>query len=382
MAPNPKYIRLSKLQINQGKFIRIDFPWEEGFKKLIKQLPDLKWNAQLACTYIPHTAYHIQCIFRLFKGVAWVDGKAIFRNKAERQDNYQGLQKKYKNISIAPDRKEALQAMLDRLESLRYSYHTANTYLHCFQQFLAYYRRIPINNIEKHEIEKYLLHMVRVKKMSASAQNQAINAIKFYYEHIAQLDTQFYHVQRPAKPNSLPKVISKEDIQKLILQAKNTKHRAIIACIYGGGLRVSEACNLRIKDIDSNRMVINIKGGKGMHDRTTILSQNTLACLRKYFKAYRPTTYLFEGTKKGSPYSPVSIRQFLDRYAKRANIQVKVTPHMLRHSFATHLLEDGVDLRYIQALLGHNSSKTTEIYTHVSTKNMGSFKSPLDNMQF
>ncbi|PWJ42435.1 site-specific tyrosine recombinase/integron integrase [Sediminitomix flava] len=381
MAVHSKKIKLSKLRINQQRFIRIDFENEEGIKQLIKQLPDVKWYNPLDCVFIPNTPYHLQSVFRLFKGLAWIDANALFQKRdLTKADTYTGLYQKYQRIKIGEKAKEALLLMLDRLEGLRYSVRTANIYLHCFEKFLSHYPSHDIDKIQKHEIEQYLLHLVRDREMSASTQNQTINAIKFYYEHILQWDTQYYHVQRPNKPTLLPKVISKWDIQNILNQATNIKHRALLACIYGGGLRVSEACHLRIKDIDSERMVINVRGGKGLQDRTTLLSTKTLEWLREYYKIYKPQEYLFEGEAKGKAYSPHSVRRLLDRYAKRAQITVKVTPHMLRHSFATHLLEDGVDLRYIQALLGHRSSKTTEIYTHVSTKEIKEFRNPLDSI--
>jgi site-specific recombinase XerD len=190
---------------------------------------------------------------------------------------------------------------------------------------------------------------------------------KIYYKSYSLLSHgvkgmphRFYQIDRPRKARTLPKVISKEEVKSIISHLSNIKHKCIISMIYSAGLRRSELINLRVEDVDSHRMMIFVRGAKGKKDRYTLLSERMLKDLRDYYRAYRPKKLLFEGVG-GQPYSGSSIRKILLRAAKAAGIRKKITPHMLRHSFATHLLEDGVDLRYIQTLLGHGSSKTTEI---------------------
>jgi integrase/recombinase XerD len=191
------------------------------------------------------------------------------------------------------------------------------------------------------------------------------------------MPNRFYEVERPIKKETLPKVISKESVLAMIDTSHNIKHKCIISLLYSAGLRRSELIDLKIEDIDSQRMTIMVKQGKGKKDRLTLLSQRLLLDLRQYFLEYRPKTYLFE-SPNGGQYSGTSVGKIIDYAAKSAKIKQKVTPHMLRHSFATHLLETGTDLRYIQALLGHSSSTTTEIYTHVATNNLSKIKNPLD----
>ena len=204
-----------------------------------------------------------------------------------------------------------------------------------------------------------------------------INSIKFYYEVVLEMPNRFYSVERPRKEEKLPKVISLEEVQDLIKHTNNIKHKCIVSLLYSAGLRRSELLNLKLIDIDSKRMVITVSQGKGNKGRLTILSQSVLDDLRKYYSEYKPKVYLFEG-QKGEEYSAQSVAQIIRRAALKARIKKKVTPHMLRHSFATHLLENGTDLRYIQVLLGHSSTRTTEIYTHVAINSIKAIKSPIE----
>ena len=216
------------------------------------------------------------------------------------------------------------------------------------------------------------------QQKSNSYLNQVINSIKFYYEVVLGMPNRFYEVERPRKEHKLPTVISKEDVLALIEQTNNIKHRCIVELLYGSGLRRNELLSLKIEDIDSKRMLVRVKQAKGNKDRITLLSQNALQDLPSYYKTWKPKEYLFEG-QKGGKYSGQSVVKVVKTAAHKAKIRITVTPHMLRHSFATHLLEAGVDLRQIQVLLGHQSSKTTEIYTHVATNTFKTIKNSLDS---
>ena len=217
-----------------------------------------------------------------------------------------------------------------------------------------------------------------VKKCSRSYQNQSINAIKLYLEQVPGLDKQRFELQRPKKTFKLPEVLSAEQVARILKATHNIKHKAILTTLYSAGLRM-ELLSLKVADIDSEHMRIWIKEGRGCKDRLTTLSPYLLKLLRIYYLQYRPKTYLFEGAK-GKSYSSTSVRKVLYRSTQAAGIRKKIKPHTLRHSFATHLLEQGTNLRYIQTLPGHNSPKTTQIYTHVSSKSMEEIKSPLDLM--
>ena len=203
-----------------------------------------------------------------------------------------------------------------------------------------------------------------------------------YYEKVLGGQRKFYFIDRPNKEKTLPSVLSTQEVIDILKQTENIKHKAILMTIYSAGLRISESINLKFKDIDSDRMQIRVEQGKGKVDRYSLLSVRTLMILREYYKQYRPTVWLFEGVKKGEQYSTRSIQQIFQDAVHKAGITKDVSVHTLRHSFATHLLENGTDLRYIQSLLGHANSKTTEIYTHITTKGFDQIKSPLDTLDF
>ena len=225
-----------------------------------------------------------------------------------------------------------------------------------------------------------MLYLVEERQISTSYQNQAINAIKFYFEKVLKGPRRVYYIERPRKEKLLPSVLSEAEVKKIIENISNLKHKCLIMTCYSAGLRISEALNLKPADIDSKRMMIHIRGGKGKKDRITLLSSRLLELLREYYRLYKPVEYLFTG-QMGGQYSERSAQLVLKEAARRAGITRHVTLHTLRHSFATHLLENGTDLRYIQSLLGHSSPKTTQIYTHITTKGFDQIKNPLDNQR-
>ena len=252
-------------------------------------------------------------------------------------------------------------------------------YCNYFEDFCKYFIEKNLKETTAAaEINNYILNLVELKNISMSQQNQRINAIKFYYEKVLGREKEYYELYRPNKEHKLPKVLSKNEVKNILNSCNNIKHKCILMLIYSAGLRRSELLNLEVSDIDSGRMVIAIRGAKGKKDRISLLSENIPELLREYYIKYKPKKYLFEG-QSGSKYSPTSVANILRKSAIKSGIKKNVTPHMLRHSFATHLLEQGTDLRYIQELLGHNSSKTTEIYTHVSKRAIDKIKNPIDD---
>ena len=270
-----------------------------------------------------------------------------------------------------------MESYCNLLTQKRYSASTQKTYIAYFSDFRHCFSSQDINSTTKEEINQYILNLIKTKNMSSSQQNQRINAIKFYYEKVLGRNKEYYQIQRPKKEQHLPKVLAKTEIYNIIESCHNIKHKCILMLLYSAGLRRSELLNLKIADINSERMLITIRNSKGNKDRISLLSNNVLHLLREYYHEYKPKNYLFEGSN-GNMYSAASVASILNRAVKKAGISKHVTPHMLRHSFATHLLEQGTDLRYIQELLGHKSSKTTEIYTHVSKKTISNIQNPID----
>ena len=217
-------------------------------------------------------------------------------------------------------------------------------------------------------------------KYSASYQNQIVNAVKLFFRGIEHKQLQPELIHRPKTQKLLPNVLSKEEI-KLILNAHgNIKHKAMLSLIYSCGLRRSELLHLKLTDIDSKRGLVIIRQGKGRKDRIAPLSEKILNLLRDYYTAYKPNLWLFEGQDKKSQYDERSLQNVLKQAVEKSRITKPVSLHWLRHSYATHLLENGTDLRYIQEILGHSSSRTTEIYTHVSNKSLQKIVSPFDTL--
>ncbi|MDX1629448.1 MAG: tyrosine-type recombinase/integrase, partial [Fulvivirga sp.] len=268
----------------------------------------------------------------------------------------------YRNSLVAIDRELVVN---------RYSESTRRTYMAMFREFLKYNYPKPLHHINRDDILDFQKYLVDERKVSRSYQNQSINAIKFFMEKVLGLERQVFNIKRPKKANRLPIVLSKEEVSRMLSTISNIKHKAILTTIYASGLRISELINLKIQDIDSDNRRIWVRNAKGAKDRATLLSPNQLELLRTYYKKYRPKNYLFEGPKNAK-YTASSIRKIFKRALRNAHIEKYATVHSLRHSFATHLLENGVNLRLIQVLLGHNSTKTTEIYTHVCNQNLES----------
>lgn len=266
------------------------------------------------------------------------------------------------------------------LISKRYSTNTIKTYTEALRSFLIFFDPKPAKELTNIDVITYNNDFIGKNKLSSSYQNQIVNAIKLYFNSIQDKIMVVDKIHRPRPEHKLPNVLSKEEI-KLILEAhSNIKHTTMLSLIYSCGLRRSELLHLKITDIDSKRNIVIIRQSKGKKDRIVPLSLKILDLLRSYYEQFRPKEYLFEGQQIGTLYSEQSLQSVLKQALSKAKISKPVTLHWLRHSYATHLLESGTDLRYIQELLGHNSSKTTEIYTHVSTKNLRQIKSPFDDL--
>ena len=376
MKPN-KNITLKQLLIKERKQIGLQFYPDKTIQAIIKTIPGIKWSNDYSMCYLLYTKDNLKRVFETFRGVAWINGDLFFSNK-KTMGNKPLCINDYRKRNLKPGYRACPEAYLQKLEIKRYSYNTAKSYIHCFESFLQKHKHLELKDINENEIRLYLQSLVQEGK-SDSYINQSINSIKFYYELVLSMPNRFYSIERPRRDEKLPTVLSKAEIAAMIESTKNLKHKCIIELLYSAGLRRSELLNLKLTEIDSARMVIKISEGKGDKDRYTLLGQRTLENLRLYYKAYRPITYLVEGDK-GKKYSETSVANIVREAAKKAGIKKRVTPHTLRHSFATHLLEDGVNLRNIQVLLGHSSSKTTEIYTHVANNMISKIINPLDSL--
>ena len=273
-----------------------------------------------------------------------------------------------------------IEKMIRWMEHKRYSESTITSYTESLRTFLSFCLPKPLQEITGKDLVCFVHEYIIPNKFSYSLQNQTVNAAKLFFRDVIQTDLDVETFERPRTQHTLPNVLSKEEVKAILTVSKNQKHRAMLSLIYACGLRRSELLNLQPMHVDSKRGLLLIKQSKGKKDRVVPISEKTIEMLRDYYKIYRPKVWLFEGEKAGEKYTEQSLQKILKKALQLANIQKPVTLHWLRHSYATHLLESGTDLRYIQELLGHSSSKTTEIYTHVSTKNIQQIKSPFDDL--
>ena len=371
-----QHITLKHLLLNSNKYIGLQFHTNKVLNIIIQELKDVQWNEEFNMYFVPNTSKHLDAIFSLFRGVAWVDSKYFFEHTRSKQLTETFDVTWYRKRERQAGFRYCPEIYLQKLELKQYANNTVKSYVTCFERFLNHYPSEPIDHLNEKDIRHYIQYLIRIDK-SKSYINLAINSIKFYYEVVQGMPNRFYSIERPIRDKKLPIVLSKENVLKLIDSTNNIKHRCVISLLYSAGLRRSELINLKLEDIDSSRMLIRVDDAKGNKDRYTLLSKNALVDLRKYFTEFLPKIYLFEG-QYGGKYSPNSVGKIVTNAAISAGIKKKVSPHTLRHSFATHLLENGTDLRYIQLLLGHSSTKTTEIYTHVAKSSFDSIKNPLD----
>lgn len=342
-------------QNKQVIWIKFDKDW--SLIRKVKTLPNVKWSNSQKSWYVPDQKY--------FRTILGLDnkipiGKAVLSK-------------------IHPNNQEALLKLHEELKLKAYSPNTVKVYLQEFSQLLYIIKDYPVENLTPERIRAYFLYLVHNHSISETHLNSRINAVKFYFEKVLKRNRFFVDIPRPKKKQQLPKLLSWEDVKKMIEKTENPKHKLILKLCYGMGLRVSEIVNIEIQHIDSKRMQVLIEQGKGKKDRYVNLPESVLDELKRYYQLYQPKKFLFEG-KLGGPYSIRSTQSIFKQAMNRAGIHKTVGIHSLRHSYATHLLEYGTDIRYIQELLGHNSIKTTMAYTHVSTAQKAKIKSPLDTM--
>lgn len=335
---------------NGTKRIAVTFEKNQELINRFKKLDEAKWSATLKTWHLPDTAEYRQ----------------KFKIPAEKQ--------------LSAEVRQQIEKFVQWLRSKRYSESTIKTYTEAIRIFLQFFSEKALSEIENNDIIIFNNDYILKNKLSASYQNQMVNAVKLFFQTVQNRKLNIEQIHRPKKPKTLPNVLSKEEIKAILEAHGNIKHRTMLSLIYACGLRRSELLNLKFTAIDSKRGILLIKQAKGKKDRIAPISAKTIEMLRDYYKAYKPQTWLFEGQTKGEQYSEKSLENVLKQALQKANIKKPVSLHWLRHSYATHLLESGTDLRFIQELLGHNSSKTTEIYTHVSTKSLQKIKSPFDDL--
>jgi len=373
-----KTVSLKHLLIDNIRCIGMQFKMDKVLDAMCLKIKGIAYSNEFNMYYLPNKTEQLSYIFEHFKGVAWVNTSSFFHDRPLNNQNQDMDITWFKNRTVSKHYKTCPYSYLEKLELKKYANNTVKTYVSLFECFINHYFEKDINSLNEVDIRNYLSYLITNNK-SDSYINQVVNSIKFYYEVVLGMPNRFYSIERPQKKKKLPTVLSTNEILRMLASVNNIKHKCILQLLYSAGLRRSELINLEITDIESDRMLIFIRNAKGGKDRYTLLSKELLINLRNYYREYKPKKYLIEG-QNGGKYSTESIGKIVKRAAKNARVLKKVSSHTLRHSFATHLLENGIDLRYIQSLLGHNSSKTTEIYTHVAINKFQGIKSPLDSL--
>lgn len=343
---------------HKGKqIILVKFPFDKALQKELRQrFPSAKWSATKKSWYLPDLTSVRRALNIPIKSA--IEGKTI---------------------KINPVNRHAYLALHEQLKLKKYSPNTIKVYLSEFGHLLGLLKGFPVENMTPKRLKDYFLYCAEKEKMSERKLNGKINAIKFYYEQVLHRPKMFFDIPRPKKPQRLPKTLSKKEVKRLFEVTTNIKHLVVLQLAYGMGLRVSEVVNIKVDDIDSDRMVVHIRGAKGKKDRYVPLPTSLLPLLKQYYVAYQPKEYLLEG-QYGGQYAKTSAQHIFKTAMRKAGIRKTVGIHGLRHSYATHLLESGADMRFIQELLGHNSIKTTQVYTKVTPRSMSKIKSPLDSL--
>lgn len=383
MNASPK-ILLSHLFHREQRCFKLDFEYNRDLILFAKKA-GCKWSASNNCWYLANTKENFNLLFHHFKGVAFLDISQLKsghhavpkKNSVAIKEPKQLLKVRY--AKLGKEKKEVIRSYTNFLKGRRYSHSTVSVYGTMIVEFVIFCQNKTVNEINNNDVELFCQQFIAKSNYSISYQRQFIGAIKLFAEHFTNCKLDLIKLVRPKKDKKLPIVLSKEEIIDIIRVTKNIKHRTFLTLLYSAGLRIGELLNLKLVDIDIDRKQVIVKNGKGRKDRFVVLSSAFLPLLNNYLVTYQPKIFFIEGVS-GTKYSPESIRAVLRRSCSAAKIIKPVTPHSLRHSYATHLLENGTDLRHIQELLGHSKPETTMIYTHVTSKALMNIKSPLDTI--
>ena len=350
----------------------------------IRDIHGRRWDAERKVWRVPYTQITLRFFRKYFpEGVLSLRFEPDVNRPDKLADGKTAMTKKgaRKQVKTVPDAKyeSAVIALEQQLTLKRYSWRTVKAYKHHFRKFIQHFEPEKPSQITRKQIDDYVYGLIRERNISESQQNQILSAIKLFYSEVIPQEQKVQNIWRPKKSKKLPNVLTEDEVSYLLRAVDNLKHRCILILVYSAGLRLGEVLNLQLNDIQFEKKRLFIRGAKGKKDRCTILAEKAKEVLREYLHVYQPAHWLFEG-QHGGRYSERSVQAIFNRAKEKSKINPLATVHTLRHSFATHLLEKGMDLRYIQSLLGHSSSKTTEIYTHITRKGWDKMKSPLDDL--
>lgn len=347
----------------------MSFPFNMELNQEVGKVPGIRWSRTKRCYYLPFSQQNKSKLFKVLKTKGrYIDYSALAGVKPEVPVT--------KAIPLNKQNQELLDTYLSYLKGKRYSESTLRTYKSFIEKFLLSLKK-PVEELTNRDLELYFEREIAGRNYAVSTHRQCVSALKHFasLQQLPELEAEV--INTPRKDNSLPRVLSKEEVIDLLRATRNLKHRALFALLYASGLRVGEALNLKLNAIDIDRRQIIIRNAKGRKDRFVTMAESFIPLLLNYLDTYRPKSYFVEGAN-GGQYSGSSVRAALRQACRQAGLKKRVTPHSLRHSYATHMLENGIDIRYIQSLLGHSRPETTMIYTHVTQKDLMQIRSPLD----
>ncbi|MFZ1676538.1 MAG: tyrosine-type recombinase/integrase [Saprospiraceae bacterium] len=370
-----KSIKASLASLDDKTYIRLDFDYDENIISMVRAISGRRWSQTFKCWYVPDIPT-LREKFGIKLDLVKDETGTITGGKDSRgfqSTNLTAFEK------LPTDVKSRLLEFRKWMEQHRYSEQTIRNYLNHLSQVFVFLGEMDIKEVRAEDIIRFNTEVIIKNKLSVSYQRVVTGAIKLFYSHFFDHAMDIDRLDRPFRENTLPIVLSKSEVERILKSSGNIKNRAMLSVLYSCGLRRGELLSLKISDLDKERNLIRISQGKGRKDRYVPYSEKLKGILREYYEKWKPKVYLFEG-QNGGKYSARSIAKVLERAVARSGVKKDVHLHTLRHSFATHLLEAGTDIRYIQEILGHSSPKTTMIYTHVSSRRIGEIKSPLDDL--
>jgi len=367
-------ITLEPFTHNSQSCIAIKFPYNFEAKEYLKKFKGVHWTQTHRTFYIYYNEVRLEDLKQHIKN----GGLNLITNKNKNEIPRYSKGVKVELSPLNQEKTKIYRHFLKYLKGKRFSESTIASYSGFILEFLRFTNKKPTDQLNEDDVRQYIEWAVNKLNYSISTHRQMVSGFKHFAYFYPACSINVDKVYMPKKDKKLPVVLSIEEALLLIQTTKNLKHRVVIAMLYGSGLRISEIINLKLSDFDFKRKQLHIKNAKGRKDRYTTIAESLFPLIKNYYNTYKPKVFFIENPKGGN-YSAESIRAFLRKSAKAAGITKTVTPHTLRHSYATHLLEQGIDIRYIQELLGHSRPETTMIYTHVSRKDLQQLKSPLDN---
>ncbi|OLY92042.1 Site-specific recombinase XerD [Cnuella takakiae] len=386
-------LTLRPLILNGAECIALQFAPDKITEGLVRRIPKVKWSQPHRCWYLPMTPEAYRKAHNLLANeVAWEE--TALRQYGERRKAIMATYPQKDGVlkpatianspawQLSDHNLSELVRFVQQIKLQAYSNSTLTTYRNELLQLMKLLKKRAIDSLTADDMRRYMVYCMEKEGISEQTAHSRINAIKFYFEQVLGRDKFFWEIPRPKKPVLLPKVLGERELERLFVAAGTLKHKAILFTAYSAGLRVSEVVGLRLADIDSDRMQILVAQSKGKKDRYVGLSVLLLDILRAYIRhsSPRPQVFLFEGPVAGTPLSARTAQHVFNEAKKAAGIRKQVSFHALRHSFATHLLEKGIDIKYIKDLLGHFQIRTTERYLHVKRQDLIQIVNPLDEL--